>query len=93
MGNPVYSHNNFNSNLGRVIKGPFLPNYFQIWPVFEEIPVNTVKILLQAGRFFRIITFHGDGGGPLLEATSERKVKLQFIGKGAILIFVCLFGA
>ena len=25
----------------------------------------TVKILLEAGAFIRIITFHGDGGGPL----------------------------
>ena len=32
--------------------------------------------------FIRIITFHGDGDGPLLEATSARKVKLQSIGKG-----------
>ena len=42
----------------------------------------TVKIILEARASIRIITFHGDGDGPLLEATSVRKVKLQFIGKG-----------
>ena len=33
----------------------------------------TVKILSEARAFIRIITIHGDGGGPLLEATSARK--------------------
>ena len=42
----------------------------------------TVKIILEARASIRIITFHGDGDGPLLKATSVRKVKLQFIGKG-----------
>ena len=34
----------------------------------------TVKSLLQARASIRIITIHGNGGGPLLEATSVRKV-------------------
>ena len=34
----------------------------------------TIKILLEAREFIRIITFHRDGGGPLLEATSARQV-------------------
>ena len=40
-------------------------------------PYNTIISLLQAQASFRIIlniTFHGDGGGPLLEATNARKV-------------------
>ena len=36
--------------------------------------MNTVKILLEARTFIRIITFDRDGGGPLLEATRLRKV-------------------
>ena len=34
----------------------------------------TIKILLEAWAFITIITFQGDGVGPLLEATSARKV-------------------
>ena len=33
-----------------------------------------VKSLLQAWASIKIITAHGDGGGPHLEATSVRKV-------------------
>ena len=43
--------------------------------------ICTVISLLQARASIRIITFHGDGGGPLLEATSARKV-CSFIDKG-----------
>ena len=35
---------------------------------------STVKSLLQARVSIRIITVHRDGGGPLLEATSVKKV-------------------
>ena len=34
----------------------------------------TVKSLLQARESIRIITIHRDGGGPLIEAISARKV-------------------
>ena len=50
--------------------------------ILSHILGHTLKILLEARAFIRIIPFHGDGDGPLLEATSVRKVKLQFIGKG-----------
>ena len=47
---------------------------------------GTVKILLETRAFIRIITFHRDGGGQLLEATSARKIinmlLFQFLGKG-----------
>ena len=36
---------------------------------------STLISLLQARASIRIITVHGDGGGPLLEATSARKVQ------------------
>ena len=39
-----------------------------------HIFMSTVKILLDIRPFIRIITFHGCGGGHLLEATSARKV-------------------
>ena len=35
---------------------------------------STVKIILEARAFIRIITVHGDGVGPLLDATRARKV-------------------
>ena len=31
-----------------------------------------LKLLLQAWVFIKIISVHGDGGGPLLEATNAR---------------------
>ena len=38
------------------------------------LSTSTVKILSEVGEFIRIINFHRDGGGPLSEATSARKV-------------------
>ena len=40
----------------------------------KEKSSHTVKILLEAQAFIRIIIFGGDGSGCLLEATSARKV-------------------
>ena len=48
--------------------------FYQLSCFIEKGRVHTVKPLLQAQASVRIITVHGDGGGPLLEATNERKV-------------------
>ena len=44
-----------------------------------------IKILLEARASIRIIAFHGDGDGPLLEATSARKVSSNLLVRVAIL--------
>ena len=51
-------------------------SYQQILQLLKVIRVLgfTVISLLQAQGSIRIIKVHGDGGGPLLEATSARKV-------------------
>ena len=45
-----------------------------ILPKGKGVCINTVIYLLQARASSRIISVHGDRGGPLLEATSARKV-------------------
>ena len=49
-------------------------SYFLNAPIHHHFIQCTVKFLLAARLFIRIITFHGDGGGHLLKATSARKV-------------------
>ena len=39
------------------------------WDVRKFFSIHSAKSLIQAVMSIRIITVHGDGGGPLLEAT------------------------
>ena len=63
---PTSSGNNYRK---MTIKWSFSYNSFAKLSLFKMVKY-TVKSLLQEWASIRTITVHGDGGGPLLEATS-----------------------